>query len=220
MKFLRSGIALVCLFASAGALAQDKAGERLVRRLQLQLQAVQQQLTEAQAGKAKAEADKAAAEKLLAEQAQQLGGLKGSIGKSAAGLKAAESERGALASQLVAATAAAEKQAAESKRSHDDAIAAKGKELAQLGSQRDAQLAAAQKVREEQSAQIGDCSAKNERLVRLGAELLEKYRSKTVGEVLRQQDPVLGLGDVQMFNLVQDYRDKTDAERYVQPAAR
>ena len=220
MKLSRWAVALLCLLASAGAVAQDKVSDRLVRRLQLQLQAAQQQLTEAQAGKAKAEADKAAAEKQLAEQTQQLGGLKGSLGKSAAGLKAAESERGVLTSQLAAATAAAEKQVTEAKRSRDESIAAKNKEVAQLVVQRDAQLAAAQKVRDEQSAQIADCSAKNDRLVRLGAELLQKYRSKTVGEVLTQQDPVLGLGDVQMFNLVQDYRDKTDAERYVPPAAR
>lgn len=220
-RFLALFAAAIWLATPAGVAAQDtKAADRLVRRLQLQLQNAQQQLQEAQAARAKAEADKAAAEKQLAEQAQQLGGLKGSLGKSAAGLKAAETERSALAGKLTAANTAAEKQAAELRRSHDDAITAKSKELTQLGAQRDAQLMAAQKQRDEQSGQIAECAAKNDRLVRLGAELLEKYRSKTVAEVLRQRDPVLGLGDVQMFNLVQDYRDKTDAERYAPPPAR
>ncbi|MBC7956230.1 MAG: hypothetical protein H7Y33_10220, partial [Cytophagales bacterium] len=59
-----------------------------------------------------------------------------------------------------------------------------------------------------------ECSAKNERLVKISAELLDRYRSKSVADVLSQRDPVLGLGDVQMFNLVQEYRDKADAERF------
>lgn len=213
-------VAIAWLAVSGPALAQDKAQERLVRRLQLQLQSVQQQLQEAQSAKTKAEADKAAAEKQLTEQAQQLGGLKGALGKSSAGLKTAETERAALGGQLAAANAAFEKQSAEQKRSHDEAIAAKNKEMSQLGAQRDQQLAAAQKVREEQTAQIGECTGKNERLVRLGAELLDRYRKKTVADVLKQQDPVLGLGDVKMFNLVQEYRDKADAERYVPPPTR
>ena len=48
----------------------------------------------------------------------------------------------------------------------------------------------------------------------LGAGLLQRYRDKGLREITRQQEPLLGLGDVQMFNLVQDYRDKTDAERF------
>jgi len=51
-------------------------------------------------------------------------------------------------------------------------------------------------------------------LVVLGAGLLQLYRDKGLREITRQQEPLLGLGDVQMFNLVQDYRDKTDAERF------
>ena len=65
-----------------------------------------------------------------------------------------------------------------------------------------------QRKHDTQVAQLGECSAKNERLVKLSAELLDLYRNKGVGDVLNQRDPVLGLGDVQMFNLVQEYRDK------------
>lgn len=213
-------LALAGLASAGPACAQDKVQERLVRRLQLQLQSAQQQLQEAQSAKTKAEADKAAADKQLTEQAQQLGGLKGALGKSSAGLKNAESERTVLGGQLAAANAAFEKQSAEAKRTSELAIEAKNKELAQLGNQRDQQLAAAQKVRDEQAAQIGECAGRNERLVRLGAELLDRYRKKTVADVLRQEDPVLGLGDVRMFNLVQEYRDKVDAERYAPPPTR
>ena len=213
-------VALAWLAAPGPTWAQDKAQERLVRRLQLQLQSAQQQLQEAQSAKTKAEADKAAVDKQLAEQVQQLGGLKGALGKSSAGLKAAEGERAALGGQLAAANASFEKQLAEAKRADELALAAKSKELAQLGTQRDQQLAAAQKLREDQAAQIGECAGKNDRLVRLGSELLDRYRKKSVADVLKQQDPVLGLGDVQMFNLVQEYRDKADAERYIPPPTR
>jgi hypothetical protein len=50
-------------------------------------------------------------------------------------------------------------------------------------------------------------------------ELLNRYRNKSVTDVIKQRDPVLGMGDVEMFNIVQDYRDKADAERFTPPAA-
>jgi len=146
--------ACAMLALATGAAAQsDRNAERAARRMQLQVQNLQQQVDAAQAEKAKAEADKTAAEKQLAEHAKA----------------------------------------------------------------RDEQQAQAQRRHDEQVAQIADCSNKNERLVKLSAELLERWRTKSVSDVMRQHEPLLGLGDVEMFNLVQEYRDKADAERYTPP---
>ena len=206
----------VCLglsIASVGAFAQqaDKNAERAARRAQLQAQALQQQLQDAQAAKGKLEADKAVADKAAAEQARESGSLKGQLRKSAVQFKAAEAER----VRLVAAVASLEQQLAERKRAGDEALAGRGRELAQFTRVRDEQLALLQRQHDSQVTLVGECTDKNTRLVKLSAELVDRWRGKSVADVVKQRDLMLGLGDVQMFNLVQDYRDKAEAERFV-----
>ena len=206
----------VCLglsIASVGAFAQqaDKNAERAARRAQLQAQALQQQLQDAQAAKGKLEADKAVADKAAVEQARESGSLKGQLRKSAVQFKAAEAER----VRLVAAVASLEQQLAERNRAGDEALAGRGRELAQFTRVRDEQLALLQRQHDSQVTLVGECTDKNTRLVKLSAELVDRWRGKSVADVVKQRDLVLGLGDVQMFNLVQDYRDKAEAERFV-----
>ena len=206
----------VCLglsIASVGAFAQqaDKNAERAARRAQLQAQALQQQLQDAQAAKGKLEADKAVADKAAVEQARESGSLKGQLRKSAVQFKAAEAER----VRLVAAVASLEQQLAERKRAGDEALAGRGRELTQFTRVRDEQLALLQRQHDSQVTLVGECTDKNTRLVKLSAELVDRWRGKSVADVVKQRDLVLGLGDVQMFNLVQDYRDKAEAERFV-----
>ena len=43
-------------------------------------------------------------------------------------------------------------------------------------------------------------------------------RRKGFVDVARQRDPLLGLGDVDMYNLVQDYHDRIGAEKLLPPA--
>ncbi len=206
-------LALCLAGTTLGAWAQpaDKNAERAARRAQLQAQALQQQLQEAQAAKSKLEADKATADKAAAEQVRQSGSLKGQLRKTADELKVAEAER----VRLTAAVASLEQQLAEQKRAGDEAQAGKGRELAQFTRVRDEQLAVLQRQHDAQVALVGECTDKNTRLVKLSAELVDRWRGKTVTDVVKQRDLVLGLGDVQMFNLVQDYRDKAEAERFV-----
>ena len=206
----------VCLglsIASVGAFAQqaDKNAERAARRAQLQAQALQQQLQDSQAAKGKLEADKAVADKAAVEQARESGSLKGQLRKSAVQFKAAEAER----VRLVAAVASLEQQLAERKRAGDEALAGRGRELTQFTRVRDEQLALLQRQHDSQVTLVGECTDKNTRLVKLSAELVDRWRGKSVADVVKQRDLVLGLGDVQMFNLVQDYRDKAEAERFV-----
>ncbi len=201
--------ALITLPAPAGA-QQDKSADKAARRTQQQLRGLQQQVEEAQAAKTKIETDKAALDKQLQEQTQQAGKLSGSLRKTSDSLKSSEKARADLAAQV----ASLEKQIADQKRSTDDALAAKDAELARLVKTRDAQQAQLQGRHDEQAKLVSECSAKNDRLVRLSAELVDRYRGKSLADVLNQLDPAFGIGDVQMFNLVQDYRDKADAERF------
>jgi len=201
-------LALGLGLSAVGAAAQsgDDNARKAARRAQLQMQSLQQQAQEAQAAKAKIESDKAAVDKQLVEQTQQVTKLKGALPKALEKLKATEAVR----AELTAKVAALEKQLSEQKAADDAALAAKAAELERNTKLRDE----LQRKHDAQVAQVGECTAKNGRLVQLSAELLERYRNKSVADVLKQRDPVLGLSDVQMFNLVQDYRDKADAERY------
>ena len=196
---------------SAMAQASDEA-KKAARRAQLQLQQLQQQAQEAQAAKAKVESDKAVLDKTLAEQTQQMVRLKGALPKAQEKLKAVEAERAELAAKV----AELEKQLAEQKAGADAAQATAERNT----KQREEQQAELQRRHDAQLAQVSECTAKNGRLLQLSAELLDRYRHKSVSDVLKQRDPVLGLGDVQIFNLVQEYRDKADAERFSPPINR
>ncbi|MEI7465353.1 MAG: hypothetical protein WCJ87_08410 [Burkholderiales bacterium] len=196
----------LCLSVSASAQTADKA----TRRLQLQLQNLQQQLQQAQDAKAKVESDKAEVDKKLLEQTEQVTKLTADLSKAGSSFKSSEAAR----AQLAANVSALEKQLAEEKRNSEEAAALKARELVAYTRLRDQQQAELQRKHDEQVTQVAECTVKNTKLIRLSGELLERYRGKTVKDVLTQREPVLGLADVQMFNLIQDYRDRADAERF------
>lgn len=209
-RLLLSSLILMAAVPAYAQSADD--AKKAARRAQLQVQQAQQQAQEAQAAKAKLETDKAELDKKVAAQSQQVASLKGALPKLQEKLKAAESERDELAAKV----AALEKDLAERKLAAEAAAAAGERTL----KQRDEEQARLKREHDAQVALVGECSAKNERLLHLSAELLDKYRNKSVGDVLKQRDPVLGLGDVKTFNLVQEYRDKAEAERFAPTANR
>lgn len=219
-RLLRGAVTALCAAAlvslpAAAVAQQDKGTDKAARRAQQQLRGLQLQVEEAQAAKTKVEADKAALDVQLQEQAQQSSKLSGSLRKTSDSLRAADKARADLTAQV----AALERQMADQKRSTDETLAAKDAELARMVKTRDAQQAQLQSRYDEQVKLVSDCSAKNDRLVRLSAELVDRYRGKSLGDVLSQLDPAFGIGDVQMFNLVQEYRDKADAERFAPPSS-
>lgn len=200
--------------ALPAAAQQDRQAQQAQRRLQLQVQQLQQQLTEAQAAKAKAESEKA-------ELARQLDGKDRQAASAAQARKGAEArlqEAEAARTAGSARVAELEQQLADEKQRSADTLAAAQRELAQAGATlkgaegREADLQARFR---EQLRQVGECSEKNERLLKVGAELITLYRNKGVVDALRQREPVLGLSDVAAFNLMQDYRDQLDAARFV-----
>jgi chromosome segregation ATPase len=208
-------VALGLALAASCALAEQTPAEKAARRMQLQLQNLQQQLQEAQAAKSKVESDKAAVDQQLGEQTTQAEQLKTSISKLEAKLRASEKSR----AELTANVKSLEKQLADEKLSHEQALAQKARELAQYTKLRDEQQAQLQRKHDDQVALVADCTSKNGKLLHLNVELLNRYRNKSVTDVIKQREPVLGMGDVEMFNMVQDYRDKADAERFTPPAA-
>ena len=207
----------------APALAQDeRAAERAARRQQQQLQQMQQlqqQMTQVQAEKAKAEGDRAAAQQQLADRARVAARASAAERAAAARQKELEAEK----TQLQARVTELEQAVLALRAEADTARAKKDTELTQAaaafrtqGGERDQW----QQRFGEQARLVTTCTDKNERLVRLSAELLSRWQGKGVMDALKQREPLLGLGDVQMFNLVQDYRDKTESEKFVPRLAR
>lgn len=208
-------IAAAVLCFNAQAQADDKSAQKAARRAQLQLQNLQQQVQDAQAARAKVEADKAAADKLLAEQTQQATRLDGALRNASSSLRASEAAR----TKLMADMAALEKQLADQKASSEEALAQKARELAQFTKLRDEQQALLQRRYDDRVTQVNECTAKNSKLITLSAELMDRYRNKGVGDIFKQREPLLGIGDVGLFNEVQDWRDRADAERFAPPTA-
>jgi hypothetical protein len=204
-------LALCCTLV--GAQQADRSAEKLARRAQQQMQALQQQLQQAQAEKSQLDGERA-------EMAKKLQGREQLAGRAAAAqraadekLKAAEAERLALAAKV----AELEKMLEDRKRSSEETVGAKDKLLAAAVAQLKRQDAAQGVLLgrfDEQMRSVAECSEKNERLTRLSAELLDRYRNKGLWEAARQREPILGLSDVQTFNLVQAYRDRAEAERF------
>lgn len=207
-------LALMCGLAPMLATAQaDKSAEKAARRFQLQIQNLQQQLQEAQSAKSQLETDKAGVDKVLLEQAPQLAQMKAALRQAGDNAKLAEAARLQLAAQVTSL----ERQMTEQRRSHDDALAQKARELVQFTRLRDDQQAQWQRRHDEQVVLVGECATKNDQLTHLSLELIDRYRHKTVADVIKQREPLLGLGDIQMFNFVQDQRDKVDVQRFTAP---
>ena len=207
--------ALLLLAALRPAMAQqDRSAEKAARRQQQQMQQLQQQVSAAQAEKAKVEQDKAAITKELQDKAQAASRASAAQKASAAKLAALEAEK----VQLAAKVADLERLLDDVKRTAEQALADKDKQLASAASA----FSAKEGERADWQGRFGqqvrlatEAADKNERLLRLNAELLNRWQGKGVLDALRQREPVLGFNDVQIFNLVQDYRDRADAERFV-----
>lgn len=60
---------------------------------------------------------------------------------------------------------------------------------------------------------LGSCQTKNGRLYELNREILAQYHDKGFLDALVQADPLTGIKSVQVENILEEYRDKLDAQR-------
>jgi len=66
--------------------------------------------------------------------------------------------------------------------------------------------------------EIQTCMKKNAELYQISVELMDRYRSKGVVDALLQAEPFTQLEKVRINNLLQEYRDKSDADK-ISPVA-
>jgi chromosome segregation ATPase len=78
---------------------------------------------------------------------------------------------------------------------------------------RDAELAQARQGLEQSKAANLSCEDKNLKLYSYGQAVLERYRNKGVWAALSQKDPVLGFKEVEVENVVQEYRLKMAGQK-------
>ncbi len=59
---------------------------------------------------------------------------------------------------------------------------------------------------QERERWVDQCRDQNEKMFQVNVELLERYRNKSVADVLEEKEPLFGFGRVELENQVQEYR--------------
>jgi chromosome segregation ATPase len=191
---------------SSIAHADEDATTRRMREL---LHRTQEALQQAQSDNASLTQAKSTAEQKLAALTKELAATKSGLQASATHLQ----------QQLQTA-----QQTAQSRQTELEARLTQTNTQLEQSRQREletaATLAARQKDLDETKLQLGQsrtatqlCEAKNVKLYSYAVEVLQLYKKKGVWASLRQNDPVLGLKEVAVENVVQEYQLKYDSQK-------
>ncbi len=181
-------------FAISGAWAAadaEKEAKHEMRKMQAQLSAVQKE---------------------KADLATQLEDLKKQLGAASSKSAALEKKSGGQKKQFAELTAKLE-ESDNNLQKMTQQYADTNKALQQVQKEKEQ----VQKEKEQEGKQLsGDvriCEKKNTDLYRISTELLEKYHSKGVFTALLEAEPFTQIEKVKVENLMQEYRDKTDAAK-------
>jgi chromosome segregation ATPase len=192
------------LFLSS-AMAADRNEREAVRRMQI----MQQQLNE----------EKSTLEKDKNDLTQKVDELTKQTVSTQLKADQAERKKGALTTELAATKQALVASTAEAatlkeklrlaERTQAEVISQNKQETekSQL------QIGLAQKAVEQRGQALGVCEQKNLKLYQLNREILGQYHHKGMLGVLTQVEPLTGIESVRMENILQEYRDKLDAQK-------
>jgi chromosome segregation ATPase len=171
------------------------------------VKAAKEQMRRLQQTQRKLEQEKSALEAQVSDAGGKLNQIKKAAARAerknadlAKELKSMEEARDQLAAKL----AEAEKHLAEQ--------AEANRKLAADGQKLKADL-----TRQEQAT--ASCETKNATLYQYGREMLVRYQNKGPWEAMAQREPVTGLKQVEIENVLEEYRDKLDNEKIAAPAA-
>ncbi|MDP2027816.1 hypothetical protein [Sulfuriferula sp.] len=184
--------------------AADKEREAM-RRMQI----MQQQFSD----------EKAALEQSKSSLTQQVGELTKQTESIKQSTAQSERQRAALARELgaartVQAATRAEVVALQEKlKQLEAAQAALVAQHKQDAAQDQKQIALAQNAVAQRGQALGVCEQKNLKLYQLNRDILTLYRDKGVLGALTQAEPLTGIESVRMENILQEYRDKLDAQK-------
>lgn len=199
---------LVTMTTAPAWAANESREKQMLRRMQQQVQQIDQARAQAEQEKAAALADKDTTERELekirsgeATNKRQLASERAARSRTEADLKALQAESDTLKARL----AATEKQLA-------DSVALQG-----VTAQTLAQVESTKKQTEGQLAgkahDLQVCQTHNGQLYAVGREMMQKYRDKSCQEALTQAEPFTGLKKVEVENLLETWRDRLDREK-------
>jgi hypothetical protein len=197
---------LLTLFMAHGTLtdAADPSDARAAREREM-LHRAQEALRQSQSDNGVLSEQKAAAEEKLKQATSELDAIRGSSKSQRAALRAQEEKAAAVQMDLTRQLEEARKQLA-------TLTAQKSEVTSQLQAET-AQLQAARQELETGKAANASCEAKNLKLYEYSMELAQHYAKKGVWASLRQEEPVFGLKEVSMQNLLQEYEQKLAQQR-------
>jgi len=201
----RSIVCLASALVLAAVAVPAHSDEDSSARIKEMLRRTQEALRQAQSDNEGLQTAKADAEQKLAAANQQLQALQ-------SGSKAAEASLNAKLSSAEKTQDDVAKRLAETAQrltTTDEKLAETSKQLAT----RSQELADTKKLLEQSASVNASCETKNLTLYRYSEELLKKYRSKGVWASLSQKEPVFGLEEVGIENVIQEYQTKLDAEK-------
>jgi len=196
-------LVLLALFFCEAHAADDKRADRDARRIQLLEQRFDQQ-------RSQWETEREDLQKKLADAQQSLNTLQSMNAKTAADLARAGRDHIALHQSIAKLTKQMETQQATNQKELDE----RATELANFMAARQQERLVLNGRNDTQTKELSICSEDNLRLLKIGHELLERYRDKGIIDALKQEEPFLGIGDTEMFNLVQDYREKIEPLKF------
>jgi len=195
-------LALALLLPAAQAApppAQDAAVQQVLRKAQGALRQLSEEKAKLEADNAALQKDKAAAEERAAKleaQVKQLEPLPAELEKQKAAAEAQKAANVALEGQLGNAAA------------RHTQLRGKLKEIVTQARkiQSDNQLLV--EAVKEREQWITQCGQRNSNLAETHGELIQRYEDKGFLDVLKDAEPLTGIGHVQTENTVQDYRFK------------
>ena len=189
------------LWGVAGAADQDSKAAReheMLRR-------TQEALRESQAEASELTAGKAAAEQKVKAASDQLETARRESRNAAASLRAQLQTATGAQAELTQKLAEAARQLA--------ALTDKQRETAGQLTERESQLKRVQQDLESSKTANTSCEAKNLKLYEYSQALLDRYHKKGVWAALAQKEPVFGIKEVGIENVVEEYRGKLDEQR-------
>jgi chromosome segregation ATPase len=194
---------LVCLTMLAfPALAADKPGADPTKRLQQQLRKSEQEKAQLVQQKTEAESQVKDAQGKADEAQKRADAAAGRNSKLSKELAAAKAEIGALTASSKAEQAALTGKLAESQRTLAELRLAFGAEKQQL-----------EAVLAKHKTALSGCWERNDRMYKLGYELLDKYEQKSCFTSALQAEPFTGLKRAQIENMVEEDKEKFDKEQ-------
>lgn len=208
-----AAVAMFVVIGISGANAADPGDARAAREREM-LRRAQEALRQSQEENADLGRSKADAEQKLKDAASQLDSAR----------NASKSAQSALKVQLQSAAAAQAdlKQQLERAQQQIALLTSQQLETAKRLGARESELKQTQQDLQLGKTANASCEAKNLQLYEYSTELVQRYQKKGVWSALAQKEPVLGIKEVGIENVVQEYQEKLASQKItpgVAPAA-